>query len=96
MEKKFKLTEETINVYGITLYRIEAIISFGNISAGEKAGMYRKKRMLANTVMQGYTVMQRYTVMQLLKTKAANHLSHIYPSGLLEIIDLSHLKDQSA
>ena len=46
MEKKFKLTEETINVYGITLYRIEAIISFGNISAGEKGGYVQKEENL--------------------------------------------------
>ena len=47
MEKKFKLTEETINLYGITLYRIEAIISFGNISAGDKGGYVQKEDNLS-------------------------------------------------
>ena len=44
MKKKFKLTEETINVYGITLYRIEAIISFSGVSAGEKGGFVEKEK----------------------------------------------------
>ena len=44
MKKKFKLTEETINVYGITLYRIEAIISFSDVSAGEKGGFVEKEK----------------------------------------------------
>ena len=44
MDKKFKLTEETINVYGITLYRIEAIISFSDVSAGEKGGFVEKEK----------------------------------------------------
>ena len=47
MEKKFKLTEETISLYGITLYRIEAIISFGNISAGDKGGYVQKEDNLS-------------------------------------------------
>jgi len=47
MEKKYKLTEETINVYGVTLYRIEAIISFGNVSAGEKGGYIQKEENLS-------------------------------------------------
>ena len=38
MEKKYKLTEETINIYGITLYRIEALKDFGNVKKGEKGG----------------------------------------------------------
>ena len=41
--KKYKLTEETINVYGITLYQIEALISFGNIYSGEKGGFIEKE-----------------------------------------------------
>ena len=40
---KFKLTSETINVYGITLYRIEALISFGNVSKGDKGGFVEKE-----------------------------------------------------
>ena len=36
MEKKYKLTEETINVDGRTLYRIEALKDFGNVKKGDK------------------------------------------------------------
>ena len=38
MEKKYKLTDETIQHRGITLYRIEALRDFGNIKKGEKGG----------------------------------------------------------
>ena len=44
--KKFKLTSETINVYGITLFRIEALIAFANISIGEKGGYVEKESNL--------------------------------------------------
>jgi hypothetical protein len=44
--KKYKLTSESINVYGITLFRIEAIIAFGNISIGEKGGFIEKENNL--------------------------------------------------
>ena len=44
--KKYKLTEETINAYGRILYRIEAIISFSNVDAGEKGGFIEKEENL--------------------------------------------------
>lgn len=31
MDKKYKLIKETTNVDGITLYRIEALINFGDV-----------------------------------------------------------------
>ena len=36
--KKYKLTEETINVVGKTMYRIEAIRNFANVKMGDKGG----------------------------------------------------------
>ena len=38
MEKKYKLTEESIDFIGKTLYRIEALKDFGNIKKGDKGG----------------------------------------------------------
>ena len=39
MEKKYKLTDETIEVNGKTLYRIEALKDFSNIKKGDKGGL---------------------------------------------------------
>lgn len=38
MEKKFKLTDETIEFRGHTLYRIKALKSFANVWKGDKGG----------------------------------------------------------
>ena len=38
MEKKYKLTEETINVGDKTLHRIEALRDFGDVKKGDKGG----------------------------------------------------------
>ena len=38
MEKKYRLTEETKELYGSTLHRIEALKDFGNVKKGEKGG----------------------------------------------------------
>ena len=38
MEKKYKLTDETINVDGKTLYRIEALKDFSDVKKGDKGG----------------------------------------------------------
>ena len=38
MEKKYKLTKESINRWGKTLYRIEALKDFGNVKKGDKGG----------------------------------------------------------
>lgn len=47
MEKKYKLTEESINFNGIILYRIESIKDFGNISKGQKGGFVESERNLS-------------------------------------------------
>ena len=44
---KYKLTEETINVNGITLYRIEALRDFANVKKGDKGGFVEKEDNLS-------------------------------------------------
>lgn len=45
--KKYKLTDETINLRGITLYRIEALKDFCNVKRGDKGGFVQCKRNLS-------------------------------------------------
>lgn len=45
--KKYKLTDETINLRGITLYRIEALTDFCNVKRGDKGGFVQCKRNLS-------------------------------------------------
>ena len=47
MEKKYKLTDETIIHNGKTLYRIEALRNFSTIKQGEKGGFVESKRNLS-------------------------------------------------
>lgn len=47
MEKKYKLTEESINFFGITLYRIEALKDFGYIKKGDKGGYVESEANLS-------------------------------------------------
>ena len=44
--KKYELTAETKVVFGRTLYRIRALIAFGNVDAGEKGGWIEKESNL--------------------------------------------------
>ena len=48
MEKKYKLTDETINLNGATLYRIEALKDFGEIKKGDKGGFIDSENNLAH------------------------------------------------
>ena len=48
MEKKYKLTDETINLNGVTLYRIEALKDFGEIKKGDKGGFIESENNLAH------------------------------------------------
>ena len=48
MEKKYRLTEETINVDGKTLYRIEALKDFGDVKKGEKGGYVENEDNLSH------------------------------------------------
>ena len=47
MEKKYKLTEESINYCDKTLYRIEALKDFGNVKKGDKGGYIEKEDNLS-------------------------------------------------
>ena len=49
MEKKYKLTEETINVEGKTLYHIEALRDFGDVKKGDKGGFIEKEDNLSQS-----------------------------------------------
>ena len=49
MEKKYKLTDETINVYGRTLHRIEALKDFGDVKKGDKGGFIEKEDNLSQS-----------------------------------------------
>lgn len=43
MQQKYKLTDETIEIGGVTLYRIEALRDFGNVKAGDKGGFIQSE-----------------------------------------------------
>ena len=46
--KKFELTTESITFLGRTLFRIKALISFGNVKAGELGGYIEKEGNLSH------------------------------------------------
>ena len=48
MEKKYKLTDETIEVNGKTLYRIKALKDFSNVKRGDKGGFVEKEENLSH------------------------------------------------
>ena len=48
MEKKYRLTDETINIKGITLYRIEALKDFSIIKKGDKGGFVQSEDNLSH------------------------------------------------
>lgn len=45
--KKYELTDETIKIGGHTLYRIKALVDFGNVKAGDIGGRIEKEENLA-------------------------------------------------
>ena len=47
--KKFELTEETKKVHGITLHRIKAIASFGNVQKGDLGGLVEGEENLSQS-----------------------------------------------
>lgn len=47
MEKKYKLTEESINYLCRTLYRIEALKDFGDVKKGDKGGYVESENNLS-------------------------------------------------
>lgn len=48
MEKKYKLTDETIEFNGVKLYRIEALRDFGCVKKGDKGGFVQSERNLSH------------------------------------------------
>lgn len=49
MEKKYKLTDETIEVNGKTLYRIEALKDFLYVTKGDRGGFIEKEENLSHS-----------------------------------------------
>ena len=47
MEKKYKLTEESISYFSKTLYHIEALKDFGNVKKGDKGGYVQSEENLS-------------------------------------------------
>ena len=47
MVKKYKLTSESKEWYGVKLYRIEAVSDLGSVSKGEKGGFVEKEANLS-------------------------------------------------
>ena len=47
MEKKYKLTDETIEFNGVKLYRIEALKDFGCVKKGDKGGFVQSEKNLS-------------------------------------------------
>ena len=48
MEKKYKLTDETINIGGTTLYRIKALKNFSDVKKGDKGGFVESEDNLSH------------------------------------------------
>ena len=46
--KKFELTTDFITVFGIKLFRIKSLISFGNVKEGELGGYVEKEENLSH------------------------------------------------
>ena len=47
MEKKYRLTDETIEFNGVKLYRIEALKDFGCVKKGDKGGFVQSEKNLS-------------------------------------------------
>ena len=48
MEKKYRLTDETIEFYGVVLHRIEALKDFDHIKKGDKGGFVQSENNLSH------------------------------------------------
>ena len=46
-KKKYRLTDETITIAGVTLYRIQATSDFGNVRKGERGGFIQSENNLS-------------------------------------------------
>ena len=48
MQKKYELTDETINIGNVTLHRIRAVRDFGDVKAGDLGGFIEKEENLSH------------------------------------------------
>ena len=64
MKKKYKLTDETINVCGKKLCRIEALKDFGDVKKGDKGGFIEDEHNLSHAGIHGFTATQGFAVTQ--------------------------------
>lgn len=48
MEKKYKLTDETITYDGMTLHRIESLVNFNDVEIGDKGGFIESEANLSH------------------------------------------------
>lgn len=63
--KKFELISEFVtNVFGKKLFRIKALVSFGDVSAGELGGFVEKEENLSNNGNAWSPAMRRSPAMQ--------------------------------
>ena len=64
--KKYELTDNTINIDGITLHRIKALKDFSDVKAGDFGGWIEKEDNLSqiDDAMQRYMVMHKYMAAQ--------------------------------
>ena len=46
--RKYKLTDKTISENGTTLYRVEALVDFSWVKAGEKGGFIENEENLSH------------------------------------------------
>ena len=63
MRKKYKLLmNQSINVFGVTLYRIQALRSFGTIKKGEVGGYVEKEENLSQVFDNARVFGEHYVV----------------------------------
>ena len=69
MNKKYELTDETINHYGVVLHRIKALRSFGDVKAGDLGGFIESEDNLSQEGMANILGVNQTTVGQWLNGK---------------------------
>lgn len=65
--KKFELTSEFVTFLGKKLFRIKALISFGNVKEGELGGFVEKRKIWISPAMLGCTAMLRCSAMMTMR-----------------------------
>ena len=81
--KKFELTNEFVtNMFGTKLFRIRALVEFGDVEAGELGGYVEKESNLGHgcTAMRGRTEMHRFPAMRGCTTMRGCTEMHGFPA----------------